>query len=166
MNNSNRTRTQVKPPAVLFTVPAIRSTKKRTDLEKRAAQMRERFSQHPLTIPQAPHRVRQVIETVCAFYDLSPRSLSRWGKQSAAITEARRSVVVALRELGLSFTLIGRYTGLHHTSVMYLWKNRKCPARERAQAANLGECPEERQKQERKEVGSEVWVDLSGEWAI
>jgi len=49
------------------------------------------------------------------------------GRNYDPVVQARRRVAMALRAKGLSYPLIGSYLNVHHSSVMHLCKETKCP---------------------------------------
>jgi hypothetical protein len=98
-------------------------------------------------------------------------SMVQNGSQEASVVAARRMTAFALRKLGLSTPLIGRYLGRSHTSVLYLLGRTKKGATVTPHPA-----PEVRQAPcpycgttllvSERSLDSVAVPDLSGEWAI
>lgn len=74
-----------------------------------------------------PPRVRTILEAIGRDFGMQPGRILAHDSH-ADVVAARREAVYRLRcELGLSYSQIGRFLGIHHTAVMYHLRGKKPP---------------------------------------
>lgn len=76
----------------------------------------------PLTPP--PPFVRTIISNIARLYKITPSEI-RSGKKCADVVNARAAVIRQLTARGHPQTQIGRWLGLHASSVNYYLRDRK-----------------------------------------
>ena len=100
---------------------------------------------------ELPPRIMAVIRLAAIENDVTPDRLFEEGKLGGRAMLARRVAVCRLRAMGFSLAEIGRFMGLHHTSVLHHLKVRR-------RQLGIGRTS--------KRDDDPVIPDLSGEWAI
>ena len=93
-----------------------------------------------------PAEVEMQIRIVAGDYGVSPKMILYGGNRRACVV-ARRALIHRLYEKGYGISDIGRFLGMHHSTILY-HLNR------------------ERPKLDRTTPGPVPYPDLSGEWAI
>jgi hypothetical protein len=74
----------------------------------------------PAAVIRMPRQVCQIIQFVATRHAITVVDMRRHGNY-AVLVAARREAAFRLRQMGFSFTLIGRWLGgFHHTTIMKL----------------------------------------------
>jgi chromosomal replication initiation ATPase DnaA len=77
--------------------------------------------------------IREIVKETAAEFLVDPQMIL--GKnQEARIVEARRNLVLRLRNRGMSFPTIGRWLNRHHTSIIHLCQTATQSERQKALA--------------------------------
>lgn len=79
-------------------------------------------------LPGIPPVILDIMDAALLQHPTVSETLLLMGGRSTHIVAARRSVARALRDKGYSLPVIGRWMGMHHTSIIHLLKPRAIDA--------------------------------------
>ena len=137
--------------------------------ERNAQRMRSRLAKRPsktgTLIRTPPLRVLNWFQTVADQFQVSLLELTTPGKSRPEVTQARRWITLELWSSGVSFSEIGQWLGVNHSSIIHLFHTASERERREVSDRYLGRIERQRLIEEVNQRPISI-PDLSGEWAI